>query len=252
MAISVSLNFILLICIFQGYLFGNTRYNSNTELPLTRRNVVRDAMHRSYIFVLVLTAPDSQQRRNAIRKTWLTSQFPKKYSFVHRFAVGTHELSHEKQNMLRKEQEENNDLLFLADFKDSYYNLTLKVLKSFVWIARNVEAKFVLKVDDDSFVQLGHLVVDLEKKEKFGRIYWGFFRGDANVKTSGPWKEPNWILCDKYLPYANGGGYILSQDLVHYIAKQQNMLQLYNSEDVSVGKKTYFLAKLIFLCRMFF
>jgi galactosylxylosylprotein 3-beta-galactosyltransferase len=45
-------------------------------------------------------------------------------------------------------------------------------------------------------------------------LYWGFFDGRAPVQKSGKWQETNYVLCDRYLPYALGGGYVLSHDLV--------------------------------------
>ena len=54
------------------------------------------------------------------------------------------------------------------------------------------------------------LLADVAKREQLGRLYWGFFRGDAHVKHVGPWAEPKWYLSETYLPYAHGGGYILS------------------------------------------
>ncbi len=38
------------------------------------------------------------------------------------------------------------------------------------------------------------------------------------------------MLCDRYLPYALGGGYVLSHDLVAYIAATADMFSFYNSE----------------------
>ncbi|XP_075213649.1 beta-1,3-galactosyltransferase 6-like [Lycorma delicatula] len=66
-------------------------------------------------------------------------------------------------------------------------------------------------------------------------LYWGFFDGRAPVKRVGKWKEENWFLCDRYLPYALGGGYVLSHALVKYISRNAELLSVYNSEDVSVG-----------------
>ena len=60
--------------------------------------------------------------------------------------------------------------------------------------------------------------------------------GAAHVKTSGQWAEPNFHLCDRYLPYARGGGYVITTDLVEYILQNKHLLQIYNSEDVTVGK----------------
>ena len=44
-----------------------------------------------------------------------------------------------------------------------------------------------------------------------------------------------WFLCDHYLPYAMGGGYVISSDLIHRVAVNADGIQLYNNEDVSVG-----------------
>ena len=204
--------------------------------PLKMQEVTKKKKISCYIFVLILTTYKSLDRRDAIRKTWLNFAVASRFKVIHKFVLGKRDLDAREIENLDAENGENEDLLFLDDLKDSYQNLTLKVLRSFRWINENVDCKFVLKVDDDSFVRLGKLLEDLEQRQKYGRIYWGFFRGDANVKPRGPWAEPNWVLCDKYLPYANGGGYVLSQDLVNYISAQSSMLQCFNSEDVSVGK----------------
>ena len=60
--------------------------------------------------------------------------------------------------------------------------------------------------------------------------------GAAHVKTLGQWAEPNFHLCDRYLPYARGGGYVITTDLVEYILQNKHLLQIYNSEDVTVGE----------------
>lgn len=56
-------------------------------------------------------------------------------------------------------------------------------------------------------------------------LYWGYFHGNAKIKTSGKWKESDWIVCDRYVPYALGGGYILSKSLITYIAKNADQLK---------------------------
>ncbi|CAH1246945.1 B3GALT6 [Branchiostoma lanceolatum] len=102
------------------------------------------------------------------------------------------------------------------------------------WLDRNVDFKYVLKVDDDSFARLD--VMEKELRQRNGEtLYWGFFHGDAKVPKEGPLEDRDWLLCDRYVPYALGGGYVLSADLVHYIAANVDSLKLYRSEDVTVG-----------------
>lgn len=56
-------------------------------------------------------------------------------------------------------------------------------------------------------------------------LYWGYFHGNAKIKTSGKWKESDWIVCDRYVPYALGGGYILSKSLITYMARNADQLK---------------------------
>ncbi len=45
----------------------------------------------------------------------------------------------------------------------------------------------------------------------------------------------SWALCDLYLPYATGGGYLLGSQLVAYLAENAHHLTRFFNEDVSVG-----------------
>lgn len=190
----------------------------------------------TFLFIMVLTSPNGKERRDAMRETWLSNIKTLDSSIIARFIVGIKELS---QADIKNLEEENNiysDILFLPELKDAYKELPSKVLQTFKWIDQNVNSSYLLKVDDDSFVRLDVVMSELKSTSSTRRLYWGFFRGDAHVKFAGPWSEKNWHLCDRYLPYAQGGGYILSSDLVNFIARNADLLQKFNSEDVSVGE----------------
>ena len=63
-------------------------------------------------------------------------------------------------------------------------------------------------MDDDTFVHVQALVSYL-KTAKYGQsLYMGYFSGKEIVvknKTS-KWYEEDYDLCDRYIPYAKGGG----------------------------------------------
>lgn len=167
----------------------------------------------------------------------------------HLFAIGTLGLSIEVQQEINSEQKVFNDMLLLDDLEDSYKNLTLKLISSMQKLERTTpKYKYVLKCDDDSYVKLDALSQELihyqskmrsmkKKKKTLSNLelYWGYFHGRANIKMSGQWQESNYNLCDRYLPYALGGGYVLSKNLVTYIASNGDNLNRYGSEDISVG-----------------
>lgn len=217
------------------------------------------------LIILILSAPLNFNRRNAIRETWLklhdrdrTVESAKLGNAKHYFVVGGLGLNSMQVRGINDEQLKHNDILILP-LIDSFTNLTYKVLKSFEWLNEQYDFgltyKYVLKCDDDSFVRLDSLMHEMSHLEliyiKSGSVpvndisspylrvnfqanrfvpgevefYWGYFKGNARIKSSGKYKENNWILCDSYLPYAQGGGYILSKNLVTYIAQNANYLR---------------------------
>lgn len=177
------------------------------------------------------------------------------YNFKHYFVIGSLGLTSDEILHLGAEQSEFADILILP-MHDSYEKLAEKVLKAFQWLTEQLkyglDYKYTLKCDDDTFVNVPSLLDaarDLEKTletssfhtppENFNSFittnvqsndkssgvllanmswYWGYFNGNAHVKGAGKWKESDWIACDKYVPYALGGGYVLSKSLVSYIA----------------------------------
>nr|XP_054768669.1 beta-1,3-galactosyltransferase 6-like [Lytechinus pictus]XP_054768670.1 beta-1,3-galactosyltransferase 6-like [Lytechinus pictus] len=185
----------------------------------------------AFLVILVMSGPKLLAGRQVLRDTWLTLRSS---DMIVKFVIGIADLPADQLEDLEKEQKKYNDLLFLPDLKDGFYALTQKLIEMFVWLDQNVNYKFVLKVDDDSFVRLDALTKELQQKSQ-ERLFWGFFDGRARVHKAGKYAEADWVLCDRYLPYAKGGGYILSADLVHFVSLNAKYLKKYNGEDVSLG-----------------
>ena len=186
------------------------------------------------LLVIVISKPENRARRDVIRKTWVGSYVEHKKKFAVKFVIGALDLNASKTESLISENKTFGDLLLLTDHLDSYKNLTRKVLHTFVWVDKNTNYSFVLKLDDDSFPKLDRIELELKKRTSHRPLYWGLVQSRKPNKK-GKWAETHWKLCDKYLPYALGGGYVLSKDLIHRIAINADGLTLYNNEDVSVG-----------------
>ncbi|TGZ52716.1 beta-1,3-galactosyltransferase 6 [Temnothorax longispinosus] len=198
---------------------------------------ISEAKPKYRLIVLVMSGPDNLERRDTIRKTWLADHSPGA-TVRHLFVVGTQDILPEQRNTLQSEKEKFDDLLLLPRLQDSYGTLTKKVLHALKAVHEHYDFDYLLKCDDDSYALVHKILKELDRWQSKGtrrELYWGFFNGRAQVKRSGPWKEADWILCDYYLPYALGGGYVLSYNLVKFIASNTDILKLHNSEDVSVG-----------------
>ena len=187
--------------------------------------------YQAFLVVLLLVGPKQYEDRETIRQTWL-SDTPR--DVLKYFVIGTVGLDAAERRTLEVENREHHDLLLLP-IQDSYHTLTRKLLEAYKWLDANVGFQFVFKGDDDTFVRMDAMLRELHQKPSH-RLYWGFFDGRARVKRlSKKWAEHKWVLCDTYLPHALGGGYVLSSDLVHFVALNSELLVQFNSEDVSLG-----------------
>nr|CAG4641898.1 EOG090X0A8N [Eurycercus lamellatus] len=204
----------------------------SSELVKENNNSLGNSSHQPILLaVLIVSDPTKSATRRTIRETWLSLSDSR---VKHFFVIGSKGLTSEVLQDVNDESATFNDLLILDSVAESYYTLTNKVLSGFQWVVFNHQFNFILKCDDDSYVKLPLLLDELAKQPQ-KQLYWGFFKGGSTVFRNGKWSENDWFVCDTYLPYALGGGYILSQDLVEYLANNAPLLQQFKSEDVSVG-----------------
>ncbi|XP_060851834.1 beta-1,3-galactosyltransferase 6-like [Rhopalosiphum padi] len=189
--------------------------------PITLISNTSPNVLRIKLLVLVLSDVKNLNQRDAIRETWAQTKGDFKILFVV-----------SKDTFLNAEKLLHDDILEV-DEKDEFRLLTRKITASFSSVY-DINFDYLLKCDDDSFVNVPLIVNDLEHMPK-QRFYWGYFDGAAPIKDSGKYKETGWIACNRYLPYALGGGYVLSKDLIIFIVKNRDYLSFFASEDVSVG-----------------
>ena len=215
---------------------NNQKYVLPDNQQVLSQDKIPHTKSRHYLLVvLILSSLEGRRRRDSIRQTWMKGYKEKELGVLVQFAIGIKDLLTSDMEALSSEQTTHGDLLLLSDLQESYFSLTKKVLLSFKTVDANINFSYLLKCDDDTFVILDTILKELAQRTSKQSYYWGFFDGRAHVKRKGKWTEKKWFLCDRYLPYALGGGYILSHDLVKRIVSNSDSLILYNSEDVSVG-----------------
>ena len=136
---------------------------------------------------------------------------------------------------LNEELSKHNDLLLL-DVIDTYRNLPQKVLKFYQWVHSSVNYQFVIKTDDDCFVNIQNILSAFEPRglHKAKKTWWGQFRTSWAVEHDGKWAELDYP-CSGYPSFACGAGSLLTADLVKWIAINEPYLHSYQGEDVSQG-----------------
>ena len=204
-----------------------------------------NSMHdsrKAFLVVAVISSPINTDRRRAVRQTWLNLEGHLRTEVVHFFVVGTKGLHSEVVEDLNAEDAENRDMLLLPNVEDSFDQLTTKVLATFVQLHMSIDFNYLLKVDDDSFVVIGRVVDELMQNNYPSDLYWGYFNSAPVIRSVksedsiyARYIETEYVLCDHYIPYALGGGYVLSASLVSFISDNAERLKLYRAEDASVG-----------------
>ena len=153
-----------------------------------------------------------------------------------RFVLGGATLRGDVTDRILTESQEHQDMIILHDVTDSLVTLTKRTIKGFKFAVKEFSFSYVLKCDDDTFVDVRRIASELQLRKNHKRLYWGFMIGNNGViRYIGVYKETEWSLCDKYIPYALGGGYLLSRDLIELLVRNEPYLKHYKCEDVAVG-----------------
>lgn len=149
--------------------------------------------------------------------------------------MGTSTVVEDKLQQLQVESDEYGDMVLLPTVTDSLFTLTQRTLDGFKYALEHYKFEFVLKCDDDTFVDVLRIASELYSEHSNGHLYWGMFRGQGKPLFFGTYRETRWSTCNKYLPYAFGGGYVLSRDIVELMVENGPYLMQYKCEDVAVG-----------------
>ncbi len=159
---------------------------------------------------------------------------------IHSFVLGGFNLSSECSEQLQEEStRHNNDIMIIPSNPDNYHDLTQRTIESFQTAVKQFDFSYVLKCDEDTYVDVPRLASKLQRRRKNPLkkevpLYWGEML-TWKIFSGGLHGEKHFAVCERYLPYALGGGYVLSRDLVELLVQSAPYLRHYVAEDVSVG-----------------
>ncbi|XP_076439802.1 beta-1,3-galactosyltransferase 5-like [Babylonia areolata] len=197
---------------------------------------------RGSLFIIVVTSsPDHFQHRRAIRNTWCRDTAPSIDSAWQCFFLVGHTHDADTNEKLSSESVMFRDIV-RGSYVDSYRNLTHKVLHGLTWVSRNCEVPFVLKTDDDCFVNVAlfrHFL--LHQNTRTTNLYAGNMLTNENRRKVIRNPNEKWSVSEEaYLPeyypvYASGSGYALSFDVVTKLVEQSKYKKSIPNEDAYIG-----------------
>ncbi|XP_046559677.1 beta-1,3-galactosyltransferase 5-like [Haliotis rubra] len=192
------------------------------------------------LLVLVMTMHDHVEERKAIRETWGSVVKTKKWgeANVHEdtlivFLLGKPD-NNSKSDLAREENEVYHDIVE-ANFKESYYNLTYKVLMGYKWAKQFCPAaKYILKVDEDTFINMASLVKILGTLDLRNTVLGPYFetagveRGGKHQlgKASYPFRA--------YPPHVKGNFYVMPSDLAFRVLEAAEYMPYVCIEDAHI------------------
>lgn len=197
-----------------------------------------DCNEHNELLVLVSSNAPHFKRRQIIRETWGNkTNWSTEANWKVIFVLGGTK-DEKTLKLIHKESEEHHDLV-LEDISEGFYQLSYKVMIGLHWAYSMFRFNFILKCDDDVFVQIDHMMSRLHHDYK-NEGYIGNVMQNASVIRKGRYglsKEEH--EKDKFDPYCSGGGFILSHSTIGKIIPFFDWKSPLKIDDAYVGKLVF-------------
>lgn len=202
-----------------------------------------------YLLIIICSAVANHKARMAIRNTWAnTSNLDLLYNSTVKVAFLLGQSDNDTlNNFIIEESLRYNDML-QEKFVDTYNNLTLKSIMMLKWVTSNCkETKFIMKTDDDMFVNIFLLMKTLQTQKHSDNILLGSLICNARPISDpkNKWYMPKYMYPEKVYPnYLSGTGYIMSIDVASKLYQTALTTPLLHLEDVYITGLCAKLAKI--------
>ena len=194
---------------------------------------------RYRLLIMVTTRPDDFERRSNIRSTWGGTWHQRTDLPLWKtiFQLG---LSNNYQvwNKTVDEAVKHRDMIF-GNFTDNFFKLPVKVIMGFEWATRYCNFDFLLKADDDVFVNIPNVFKFLSEPDiPRHKLY----AGNVHFQTEAiRFRHPKYYVnileypYRKYPRFTSGGGMVFSRDVVAGMVNIHNNSNYFKLDDVYIG-----------------
>ncbi|EDX04176.1 beta-1,3-galactosyltransferase 2 [Drosophila simulans] len=166
------------------------------------------------LLVLISSAMSHDAARMSIRQTWMHYGTRRDVGMAFVLGRGTNDTINKA---LTQENFIYGDLI-RGNFIDSYNNLTLKTISTLEWADVHCpKAKYILKTDDDMFINVPKLLTFLDKHKDKRTIYGRLAKKWKPIRNK---KSKYYVSVDQFAAgvfpsFTTGPAYVLTGDIVH-------------------------------------
>ncbi|XP_033116262.1 beta-1,3-galactosyltransferase 1-like, partial [Anneissia japonica] len=170
-----------------------------------------------FLLVLITSSVRNFKQRQAVRETWASRTYIMGKKILPLFLLGVNFGGRQHfVKQVKEEYAEHGDII-MEDFNDTYLNLTLKTIMGFKWMNFYCPtAKYVMKTDDDMFINLNYTVQHLATKPStLKRFVMGHVIVGSPIRNAkSKWYMPYELYpYSDYPPFASGTCYVMSSDV---------------------------------------
>lgn len=190
--------------------------------------------------ILIHSHIDNIDKRRAIRKTWgalaTGSPWPDRRPVNGKVKIGfVFGQGPNWTEALRAEDALEGGII-QGDFFDSYRNLTLKSLLDLKWVVEFCpQVTYVVKADDDMFINVPYLLDVLNSKAPLRRTIIGPYILGARPRRAGKWKIGNKSFpFPNYPIYETGAAYVFTADIVGELFEAAKYVPQISIDDVYI------------------
>lgn len=226
---------------FRKLITAKLRRNQNVTSPQIHGNV--------FLLILINSIPKTATRRQLLRETWAgtantntlakssntRNDFNNDLQVFCVFLVGVSDNPKENKDLI-DESYIHGDVLQIIT-QESYRNMINKIWAGFRW-ARKHNPKYLMKVDDDIYVDIPHLITFLHEKELPDNFYTGWVLHQGRVMRSpgNQWFVSHSEFIERYFPdYCIGPFYIFSGSLLGKLIRKSKVTKMFSVEDAYLG-----------------
>lgn len=238
---------------------GPSKYFLSNRFLISNEHLcqINDGQPFVRLLILVKSAIEHVDAREAIRRTWAKKNRLEENSIRLAFVLGQQETNRKLNISIENESNQNKDLIQI-DQVDSYYHNSYKMVMMLRWISNYCHDKttdkdlyrYVLFIDDDYYLDVQHLIDYLNKidfdenlsKRSRRTLLTGYVYKESRPRR---FLHDRWFISiadypyDRYPPYVTAGCFLMTRSNANLFYLASNYIRLFRFDDVYIGLLAY-------------